>query len=50
MTIDFWFEFGSTYSYPAAMRLEDLAGKYGVGINWRPFLLGVIFRVRGSHD
>jgi 2-hydroxychromene-2-carboxylate isomerase len=23
MAIDFWFEFGSTYSYPAAMRVED---------------------------
>lgn len=25
MDIDFWFEFGSTYSYPAAMRVEALA-------------------------
>lgn len=22
--IEFWFEFGSTYSYPAAMRVEQL--------------------------
>lgn len=50
MNIDFWFEFGSTYSYPAAMRVEDLAVKYGVGINWRPFLLGVIFREQGLTD
>ena len=50
MHIDFWFEFGSTYSYPAAMRVEELAGKYDVGINWRPFLLGVIFRDQGLTD
>ncbi len=25
MKLDFWFEFGSTYSYPTAMRIEDLA-------------------------
>jgi 2-hydroxychromene-2-carboxylate isomerase len=23
--IEFWYEFGSTYSYPAAMRIERLA-------------------------
>jgi 2-hydroxychromene-2-carboxylate isomerase len=50
MHIDFWFEFGSTYSYPAAMRVEELAGTYGVGINWRPFLLGVIFQAQGLTD
>jgi len=50
MNIDFWFEFGSTYSYPAAMRVEDVAGAQGIGINWRPFLLGVIFREQGLTD
>jgi 2-hydroxychromene-2-carboxylate isomerase len=28
MNIDFWFEFGSTYSYPAAMRVEKLASQH----------------------
>lgn len=50
MSIDFWFEFGSTYSYPAAMRLEALATERGVGVSWRPFLLGPIFREQGWHD
>ena len=50
MDIDFWFEFGSTYSYPAAMRVEELAGQAGVGVNWRPFLLGAIFREQGLSD
>lgn len=50
MSIDFWFEFGSTYSYPAAMRVETLASHHGVAINWRPFLLGVIFREQGLRN
>ena len=37
--LDFWFEFGSTYSYPAAMRIARLAGKAGVRVRWRPFAL-----------
>lgn len=47
MDIDFWFEFASTYSYPAAMRVEDVAGRAGVSLRWRPFLLGPIFRDQG---
>ena len=50
MKIDFWFEFGSTYSYPAAMRVEPLASHHGIGVNWRPFLLGAIFREQGLAD
>jgi len=28
--LEFWYEFGSTYSYPAAMRMEGLAAAAGV--------------------
>jgi 2-hydroxychromene-2-carboxylate isomerase len=28
--IEFWYEFGSTYSYPAAMRIEPLAAGLAV--------------------
>jgi 2-hydroxychromene-2-carboxylate isomerase len=41
--LEFWFEFASTYSYPAAMRIEAAAGKAGVDLVWRPFLLGPLF-------
>ncbi len=41
--IEFWYEFASTYSYPAAMRIERLADEAGVAIAWRPFLLGPLF-------
>lgn len=42
--LEFWFEFGSNYSYLTVMRIEELARQAGVRIVWRPFLLGPIFR------
>lgn len=44
--IEFWYEFASTYSYPAAMRVERLAGEAGVEVAWRPFLLGPLFHAQ----
>src|SRR5580698_7509476 len=46
-TIDFWFDFASTYSYPAAMRVRPLADEAGVAVRFRPFLLGPIFKTQG---
>ena len=46
-TLEFWYEFASTYSYLAAMRIEALAEESGVEIRWRPFLLGPIFAAHG---
>jgi 2-hydroxychromene-2-carboxylate isomerase len=46
-TLDFFFEFASTYSYPAAMRISDAARRAGVTVRWRPFLLGPIFKAQG---
>lgn len=45
--LDFWYEFASTYSYLAAMRIEKLATDAGVSVRWRPFLLGPIFKAQG---
>lgn len=49
-TAEFWFELASTYSYPAAMRVEALARAAGVALRWRPFLLGPIFAAQGWND
>jgi 2-hydroxychromene-2-carboxylate isomerase len=49
-SIDFWYEFASTYSYPAAMRIEALAGGWGLAVRWRPFLLGPLFSEQGWRD
>jgi 2-hydroxychromene-2-carboxylate isomerase len=43
-SVEFWFEFGSNYSYLSVMRIEALARRTHVPILWRPFLLGPIFR------
>lgn len=45
--LDFWFEFASTYSYPAAIRIGDAARARGVSVRWRPFLLGPLFKANG---
>jgi 2-hydroxychromene-2-carboxylate isomerase len=45
--IEFWFEFGSNYSYLSVMRIEQTAARLGVTIQWRPFLLGPIFKSFG---
>ena len=48
--LEFWYEFASTYSYPAAMRVERRAAAAGVALRWRPFLLGPIFGSQGWRD
>lgn len=45
--IEFWYEFASTYSYLAAMRIEAAAAAAGVAVEWKPFLLGPIFHAQG---
>ena len=47
---EFWYEFASTYSYPAALRVDALAEERGVNLVWRPFLLGPIFAAQGWRD
>ena len=45
--LDFWFEFASTYSYLAAMRVGVLAETADVAVRFRPFLLGPILKAQG---
>lgn len=48
--MQFWFEFASTYSYPAALRVEALARQQGIPLEWKAFLLGPIFQAQGWND
>lgn len=48
--LEFWFEFGSTYSHLSAARIEKVTGDAGIRIVWKPFLLGPIFREQGWSD
>jgi 2-hydroxychromene-2-carboxylate isomerase len=45
-SIEFWFDFGSNYSYLSVMRVVD----EGIGVAWRPFLLGPIFQSLGWNN
>jgi len=50
MTLEFWFEFASTYSYLSVMRIASVAEAAGVEVRWQPFLLGPIFGAQGWND
>ena len=41
--LEFWFDFASTYSYVAALRVEPLCEAAGLTISYKPFLLGPLF-------
>lgn len=43
-TIDFYFDFSSSYSYIALPRLARLVDDHDCHVNWKPILLGVIFK------
>ncbi|MFD2271175.1 2-hydroxychromene-2-carboxylate isomerase [Undibacterium arcticum] len=45
--LEFWFDFGSNYSYLSVMRIRELARSAEVDVRWRPFLLGPIFKSFG---
>ena len=49
-TIEFRYEFASTYSYPTAVRIAQMAAEAGISLRWRPFLLGPIFQAQGWND
>lgn len=45
--LQFWFDPASTYAYLSAMRIEAMAASRHVEVEWRPFLLGPIFKAQG---
>jgi len=49
-TVEFWFEFASTYSHIAAQTIGRASEDAGVTVVWRPFLLGPIFKAQGWTD
>jgi 2-hydroxychromene-2-carboxylate isomerase len=46
-TIEFWFDFGSNYSYLSMMRIRPLAAAAGLRVELKPFMLGPIFKSLG---
>jgi 2-hydroxychromene-2-carboxylate isomerase len=46
--IEFWFDFSSPYGYVASQLIDGVAARHGRGVNWRPILLGPIFKAVGT--
>ena len=44
----FWFDFASPYSYLAAMRIEGAAQRAGLAVDYKPMLLGPVFKSLGA--
>ena len=42
--IDFYFDFSSPYGYLASAKIEEIAARHGRTVNWRPILLGAVFK------
>ena len=49
-TVEFYFDFGSPYSYLAYKALPAIAAAHGAQIVWRPMLLGGVFKATGNHS
>jgi 2-hydroxychromene-2-carboxylate isomerase len=48
--IDFWFDLSSPFAYLGSTQIEAVAAAAGAALNWRPILLGALFRDVGTPD
>ncbi len=46
--IEFYYDFNSPYGYIGAHEIDALAAKHGRTVDWKPVLLGAIFKVTGA--
>lgn len=46
--IEFWFDFSSPYSYLASEKIDELAARHGRSVDYKPTLLGAVFKVTGG--
>jgi 2-hydroxychromene-2-carboxylate isomerase len=46
--VDFYFEFSSPYGYIASEIVDDFEKRIGRPVNWRPMLLGPVFKLTGQ--
>jgi len=49
-TVEFFYDFGSPTVYLAATQLPAIAGTVGATIEWRPMLLGGVFKSTGNQS
>jgi 2-hydroxychromene-2-carboxylate isomerase len=48
--VEFWFEYGSTYTYLTVARIGAAAARAGVDVVWKPFLLAPLFAKAGQPE
>lgn len=48
--VNFWFEYGSTYTYLTVARIRKLAQTQGVKVHWKPFLLMPLMLEQGMNQ
>ncbi|MBM3526009.1 MAG: 2-hydroxychromene-2-carboxylate isomerase, partial [Alphaproteobacteria bacterium] len=46
--VEFFFDFSSPYGYLASTRIEELGARYRRTVDWKPVLLGAVFKVSGQ--
>ena len=46
--IEFYFDFSSPYGYIASHLIDDVAARHGREVEWKPFLLGAVFKIAGT--
>ncbi len=46
--LDFYFDFGSPTAYLAHCRLQQLSDQYDLTVNYRPMLLGGVFKATAN--
>jgi 2-hydroxychromene-2-carboxylate isomerase len=49
-TLDFYFDFGSPTAYLAHKRLRQLSTLYPLDVNYKPMLLGGVFKATGNNS
>jgi 2-hydroxychromene-2-carboxylate isomerase len=49
-SVEFFFDYGSPYSYLANSRLEGLVKRTGTKVDYRPMLLGGVFKATGNRS
>ena len=46
--IDFYFDFASPYGYVASHLIDGIGERCGCAVNWRPIMLGAMFKAVGT--
>ncbi len=47
-SVEWFYDFGSAYSFLALHRIEAVCEENGATLQWRPFLLGAVFKATGN--